>query len=685
LIAVLGERPDSQRDEEDRGREAMIRHITIGLALAVALASLAHAQTVLYVDAGSPDDGPGHDWEHAYHYLQDALTAAASPGYEILVAGGTYHPDKSTANPTGTGNREATFQLSSGVVIKGGYAGYGAIDPDERNIPLYETILSGGIGTPEDKTDNSRHVVTGSFTDATAVLDGFTITSGYADGEWPENCGGGVFIIEVGSPRFANCTFVGNEAEVLGGGMYNSQGSPTVDACTFTGNTAGSGGGGICNDNADSTVSDSTFSGNATSGTGGGMLSLVGTTTVVNCTFIGNEAGYGGGLDNDGATATIADCTFIGNTSYGDGGGMYNGGSSLTVLNCAFMNNVARGVWNVQGGAMRNYFCNLTVTNCTFSGNYVLAEELALGGGMFNACGDLTMTNCIFSGNHALVEAPEAGSAESYGGGLHSRATIGTVANSTFVGNRATAASDGVHTISSGGGIYTEEDDLSLTNCILWGNAADTGSEIYGGSSTPSVTYSCVQGGWSGEGNISVDPMLSAGDLHLMPGSPCIDAGDNTAVPADTGDLDGDGDTSEPIPVDLHELPRFLDDPATSDTGLGTAPVVDIGPYEYFPDCNYNGLPDDLEIMLGWSEDCNENSVPDECDVIGAGNFDGDEDVDLDDHYGLVSALAGPGQTPGYPTPECLAAYLDAFDFDTDSDVDLRDFAAFQKRFTGLQ
>ena len=60
----------------------MTRHITIGLALLAVLAASAQGQAVLYVDGYSPADGPGNDWEHAYHYLQDALSVAVS-GDEI--------------------------------------------------------------------------------------------------------------------------------------------------------------------------------------------------------------------------------------------------------------------------------------------------------------------------------------------------------------------------------------------------------------------------------------------------------------------------------------------------------------------------------------------------------------------------------------------------------------------------
>ena len=79
-------------------------------------------------------------------------------------------------------------------------------------------------------------------------------------------------------------------------------------------------------------------------------------------------------------------------------------------------------------------------------------------------------------------------------------------------------------------------------------------------------------------------------NLRLLIGSPCLDAGDNTAVPADLADLDGDDDTSEPTPLDLDRAARFLDDTGSTDCphvvppdDCGTPPIVDMGAYE-FPD-----------------------------------------------------------------------------------------------------
>ena len=49
------------------------------------------------------------------------------------------------------------------------------------------------------------------------------------------------------SPVIANCTFDGNTAASVGGGMYNNNNSPTVTNCTFSGNIASAGGGGMIN------------------------------------------------------------------------------------------------------------------------------------------------------------------------------------------------------------------------------------------------------------------------------------------------------------------------------------------------------------------------------------------------------------------------------------------------------
>jgi len=87
----------------------------------LAMVSTAAGQTI-YVDASATGANDGSSWMDAYWYLQDALADAQS-GDDILVAEGVYKPDEDTANPTGTGDRTATFHLKNGVAIYGGFGG----------------------------------------------------------------------------------------------------------------------------------------------------------------------------------------------------------------------------------------------------------------------------------------------------------------------------------------------------------------------------------------------------------------------------------------------------------------------------------------------------------------------------------------------------------------------------------
>jgi hypothetical protein len=134
-----------------------------------------------------------------------------------------------------------------------------------------------------------------------------------------------------------------------------------------------------------------------------------------------------------------------------------------------------------------------------------------------------------------------------------------TMVNCILASNRA----------SNGGGIYNRSSNPVISNCILWGNTANFGAQINNASGSPNITYSDIQGGWSGTGNISGNPLFAgSSDFHLQSGSPCIDAGSNSAVP--TG-----------VTTDLAGNPRFIDDPCTADTGAGTPPIVDMGVFEY--------------------------------------------------------------------------------------------------------
>jgi hypothetical protein len=197
--------------------------VIFALTIALSICTTVQAQ-IIYVDADAPGANNGSIWANAYNYLQDALNAAVDDD-EIQVAQGAYKPDQGAGGTAG--DRYATFQLVNAVTIKGGYAGFGESNPDARNVELYETILSGDLAGNDgadfaSNTENTYQVVTGSGTDATAVLDGVTITAGNANGTGTYRYGSGVYN-DQGSPTLTNCTVKNNWASsVAGGGMYNT-------------------------------------------------------------------------------------------------------------------------------------------------------------------------------------------------------------------------------------------------------------------------------------------------------------------------------------------------------------------------------------------------------------------------------------------------------------------------------
>ena len=182
------------------------------------------------------------------------------------------------------------------------------------------------------------------------------------------------------------------------------------------------------------------------------------------------------------------------------------------------------------GGGMENNFSSSpAVSNCIFSGN--TASD---GGGMYNSSSaSPTVTNCIFSGN----------TASSNGGGMFNGSSSPKITNCSFSGNRA----------PNGGGIYNTSSPVRITNCILYGNS----SGILNVGALPTVTYSDVQDDvQDGTGNISADPRFlnapafatapfTGGVYTLQSGSPAIDAGAYSSLPADiTTDIAGDPRTS---------------------------------------------------------------------------------------------------------------------------------------------
>lgn len=260
-----------------------------------------------YVDAAATGNGDGSSWADAFVSLQDALGRAVA-GNRLWVAEGLYWPDLGAGCKAG--DRAATFQLKSRVAIYGGFpAGGGTWQ--QRDPFVHKTILTGDIGRIGVATDNSYHVVTSSYGDATVVLDGFVVTGGYAYGRSPEDRGGGMYIY-MGSPVVRNCTFVGNAAAFSGGGAFSASGVPQFVNCVFSGNVCDRCGGAISGDAA---LVNCTLWANSARSWGGGVAG--GIVTAANCIFWANLRSYGTIVDAAGqfsgdATSTATYCCILG-------------------------------------------------------------------------------------------------------------------------------------------------------------------------------------------------------------------------------------------------------------------------------------------------------------------------------------------------------------------------------------
>ena len=297
----------------------------------------------------------------------------------------------------------------------------------------------------------------------------------------------------------------------------------------------------------------------------------------------------------DHSSPTVRNCIIRNNVAWEGGGICCSYYSSPQIERCVITENEA---YNLGAGLFCQRNCDPVISNCTISWNPPKPDVCQEGGGIY--CTD----NCAPVIKHTLIEHNQS---EYYGGGAHlgpcgtpgptfQNCTIrfnsscygggvesykgefvnclfsfngawqGGAAhcgntefcNCTFAGN--SASYEGPTILGSG----------IITNCILWGSylGGVSGHPIEG---APAVSFSNVQGGWPGEGNIDIDPGFAFfdryspySDFHLPRNSPCIDAGTNTP----SGGLP---------PTDLDGALRQLD-------GNGdTLAVADMGAYEHNP------------------------------------------------------------------------------------------------------
>jgi len=385
---------DAVRGEVIVGRDLLEVAPADGASLPVATGARPSATPTaggarIYVNAATAaTDADGRAWATALATVQQGIDVAAGlGGGEVWVARGTYQPTAGT-------DRGASIELRPGVAVYGGFAGT-ETSRDDRRWEQNPTILSGDIGRPGDASDNSLHVVIGADD---AVLDGFTVSGGYAlDAGGPGAIGGPRRGRPAGPPRadgppggppgqapihLTPDAILGGANPSAGAGMVNYQCAPTVRNCIFRDNAAGKGG-------AMYNMASRDFPPRPDSSAPAPL--------VVHCQFLSNYArGRGGAVGNDlGTHPRFRACTFLGNSCDGKGGAMYNDFScSPTLVNCLFAENrsLSAGAIGNDGGSSPR------LAYCTFTRNSAQEEGAALYQGTGPANNPLVV-GCILWGD----------------------------------------------------------------------------------------------------------------------------------------------------------------------------------------------------------------------------------------------------------------------------------------------
>ncbi|HPD46064.1 MAG TPA: hypothetical protein P5279_02475 [Anaerohalosphaeraceae bacterium] len=248
--------------------------------------------------------------------------------------------------------------------------------------------------------------------------------------------------------------------------------------------------------------------------------------TVVASTII-NPSAAGRGfafVDGESAACTLDGLTITGGRREGSGGAIYCLDSSPTIMRCVLAANTA----TLHGGAIFLYRSNAVIQQSVITANTANAD----GGGIEGQHGAFTLVNCLICGN----------TANGQGAGVDVVSGSADVVNCTIAHNLATYG---------GGGLYLWGSTGRVKNCIIWGNTGMNGQIGMNPTSAVTVSFSNVQNGYAGEGNIDSDPLFvglegsqtSYYDYHLASAwgrydvltgqwvhdvvtSPCIDAGD---------------------------------------------------------------------------------------------------------------------------------------------------------------
>ncbi|MDP2898940.1 MAG: right-handed parallel beta-helix repeat-containing protein [bacterium] len=343
--------------------------------------------------------------------------------------------------------------------------------------------------------NQSGSVVTFDGTeDETCCLRGFTIRNGGAD------YGAGI---------------TGSKA-----GLFTQA---TIERNQIRDNSASIHGGAVAH--CDGAIVENRIVANSATGMGGGLYDCNG--LIAWNVIIGDSAGHGGGLAK--CQATISGNVLSDNTATREGGGLYMCDRMISgnqITGCS--GSIGAALADCDGSIQRN------TISLTKWGSSVLEDcDGLIEGNAITGNSGTAIYDCDGTIGNNLV----AGNRGKGGGGISE--CEGIIVNNTIVNNWAAA----------GGGICYSQG--VIVNCVIWGNDAtyDYLGQVY---SSNEPTYSCIQD-WSGdEGNTAEDPQFvdpdgpdnkldtyQDNDYHLLPDSPCIDAGENWMLDPASLDLEG--------------------------------------------------------------------------------------------------------------------------------------------------
>jgi len=337
----------------------------------------------------------------------------------------------------------------------------------------------------------------------------------------------------------------------------------------------------------------------------------------------------GGGIRCSESSPTIIDCVIMNNVAEDGGGGLYSIDGSPIIENCRFVGNRAASLY---GGAVRSVRGAGLVRNCGISGNSAAIS----GGGIALFETTMPIENCLITGNTAERD---------YGGGIYLAGCWLDVAGCTIVGNSA---------VQMGGGLYNRATVVEISNCIVRGNTASTDPEISSWDlyNTMDVSYSNVEGGYAGTGNIDADPCFA-------------DAGywDPNGTPEDTNDdfwTDGDYHLkSQGARYDANEGRWTMDEVMSLCIDAGD-PMSPVGS-EPFP----NGGRINVGAYAGTAEASRSYFGEPPCETIIAGDINGDGQVNYLDFQIMASHWLGGNEAinSNYRVEDGIEYYLEVDNF----------------------